>query len=61
MTVAQYIRQKRVEQAKLLLRSSHQSIAAIADALGFCNSSHFSDAFRSITGMTPNEYREGNL
>ncbi len=61
MTVAQYIRQKRVEQAKLLLRSSHQSIAAIAEALGFCNSSHFSDAFRSITGMTPNEYREGNL
>ncbi len=58
MTVSQYVRQKRVERAKLLLRSSGQSIAAIADSLGFCNSSHFSDAFRSLTGMTPVEYRE---
>ncbi len=58
MTVSQYIRQQRVVQAKLMLRSSNQSIASIADSLGFCNSSHFSDAFRSLTGMTPVEYRE---
>ncbi len=61
MTVSQYVRQIRVERAKLLLRSSNQSIAAIADSLGFCNSSHFSDAFRSLTGMTPVEYREKGM
>ncbi len=61
MTVSQYVRQKRVERAKLLLRASNQSIASIADSLGFCNSSHFSDAFRSLTGMTPVEYREKRM
>ncbi len=61
MTVSQYVRQKRVERAKLLLRSSNQSIAAIADSLGFCNSSHFSDAFRSLTGMPPVEFREKGM
>ncbi len=58
MTVSRYIRKKRVEQAKLLLRSTNQSIGLIGDQLGFCNSSHFSDSFRSEEGMTPAEYRD---
>ncbi len=58
MTVAQYIKKARVERAKLLLRSSNQSVASIADSLGFCNTSYFSEAFRSLTGMTPLEYRD---
>ncbi len=58
MSVSQYIRQRRIEQAEIMLKSSNQSVASIADALGFCNSSHFSDAFRSLTGVTPAEYRD---
>ncbi len=58
MTVAQYIKGRRVEQGKLMLKASNQSIADIADSLGFCSSSHFSEAFRASTGMTPVEYRE---
>ncbi len=58
LTVSQYIRQRRVEEGKLLLKGSNQSIASIAVDLGFANSSHFSDAFRTLTGMTPAQYRE---
>lgn len=57
MSIAQYIKQVRVERAKLLLRSTNKSIQDIADELGFCNHSYFTSSFRSVIGMTPGEYR----
>lgn len=61
MTVAQYMKERRIERAKLLLKSSNQSIQDICDILGFCNPSYFTDNFHSIVGMTPSEYRSKNV
>ncbi len=58
ITIAQYIRDRRVEQGKLMLRASNRSIQDIAEALGFCNASYFSSAFKTVVGMTPAEYRK---
>jgi AraC-like DNA-binding protein len=61
ITVSQYIKKQRVERAKILLRSTTKSILEIGDELGFANSSHFADAFRSLTDMAPSEFREKKL
>lgn len=60
ITVSQYIKKKRVERAKILLKSTSKSIQEICEELGFSNSSHFADAFRAITGVSPSEYRSQN-
>ncbi len=58
MSVSDYIKNKRVEKAKLLLRTTSDSISDISYNLGFCNNSYFAQEFHSITGMTPGEYRD---
>jgi AraC-like DNA-binding protein len=52
-----YLVQKRIERAKALLTSSACSIAEIALALGFSQTSPFSVMFRKMTGLTPTQYR----
>ena len=53
-----YRTQKRVGRAKAMLRSGRAQ-AEIALTLGFYDQSHFSNAFRSYTGLTPSEYLAG--
>lgn len=60
VNLVEYIKHRRIDRAKLLLRSSDQSIQEIAEFLGFCNSSYFAENFRDIVGCTPATYREGN-
>ena len=60
-SIAQYTKERRVEQAKRLLNATTQSIQEIGDSLGFCNTSYFVETFRSLTGMTPGEYRSQKL
>lgn len=50
----------RLEQAKLLLRTTVKSVAEIAMAVGFDNISYFSTLFKKSTGITPLEYRRQN-
>lgn len=52
-----YIRDCRVEQAKVLLRNKDVRVADVAGAVGFDNFSYFSTVFRKCVGQTPNEYR----
>jgi AraC-like DNA-binding protein len=59
-SVTQYIKQRKIERAKLLLSSSNMSIQDIGESLNFCNNSYFSESFRALTGMSPGEYRAGN-
>ncbi|HML92978.1 AraC family transcriptional regulator [Methyloceanibacter sp.] len=54
----QYVTRRRIQRAKELLLLDHQSISAIAHAVGFCSHSHLSDVFRKLTGMTPTEFRK---
>ena len=49
----------RLEHAEFLLRQGSQSVTEIANATGFCDSSHFIRAFRERRGVTPGAFREG--
>lgn len=55
-TVASYLRQRRVEQACVLLGQG-QPVTAAALAVGYANPSKFAAAFKRVTGQTPSEYR----
>ena len=50
---------QRVARASLLLRSARLSIAEVARLVGFRTPSHFTTAFRRMTGITPSAYRGG--
>lgn len=50
----------RLEHAELLLRHSDKSVTEIANAAGFCDSSHFISAFRARCGTTPAAFRSEN-
>ena len=55
-----YIRQRRIEHAKMLLRSEYfDSITDVAIQSGFKSLYHFSKAFRQMVGMSPSEYIVG--
>lgn len=53
-----YRTQKRIGAAKSMLRRG-LPVAEIAHHLGFYDQSHFSNAFRSYTGLTPRGYASG--
>ena len=50
----------RIKRACSMLKATQLSIQEIADSLGFARNSYFSEFFRSVTGMTPTEYRHQN-
>ncbi|MHB1058726.1 MAG: AraC family transcriptional regulator [Rhodanobacter sp.] len=52
-----YVRTHRLHLASRRLLESGQSIAAIADGLGFSTPSHFGELFHRRFGMTPMDYR----
>ena len=53
-----YLMERRVEESKMLLGDTDFSIGQIASIIGFSSSSHYSQAFRRVTEMSPNEYRK---
>lgn len=55
--ISEYIQKKKVERAKLLLKTSDRSVGDIAAALSYSTPSRFSHVFHKVTGMTPREYR----
>ncbi len=52
-----YIKQRRVERARYLLRQTEFSVKRIAYEVGFSDSAHFVRVFRQQVGMTPGSYR----
>ena len=54
----QYVLARRLERARLLLRSSARPLGDIALACGFASASHFTNRFRQAVGGTPGEYRQ---
>ena len=57
-TLSHLIAQRRMEAAKALLLRSGLPISAVAEEVGISDYNYFSRVFRSVTGMTPREYRK---
>jgi transcriptional regulator GlxA family with amidase domain len=55
-----YIIRRRIERAKVLLRTSDQTIASIAASVGFPSQSRFSSSFTQLTGATPSLFRSAD-
>jgi len=49
---------RRIYRAKTLLRQSASSVTEIGSAVGFCETSSFTAAFRRATEQTPTAYRQ---
>ena len=56
VSIKEFINQKRMKEAKWLLKESDRSITDIAFQVGFEDPSYFSAVFRKFTGVSPREY-----
>jgi AraC-type DNA-binding domain-containing proteins len=59
-TISKYIYKYRMRTAASLLEETNDSIADVADAVGYENQGKFSSAFKKIYNMGPMEYRRRN-
>jgi AraC-like DNA-binding protein len=50
-----------MHQAVARLVNSTESVAEIAQSLGYRNASKFASAFKGVLGATPREYRRRNV
>ena len=57
-TPQQYVKQKRIENAKHLLTVSDLPLVEVSMRTGFKNQSHFTTLFRKLTNFTPRIWRE---
>lgn len=57
LTVMDYLRRYRIDQAKELLLSTDRPVTWIAYESGFESHSHFDRVFRSVANLTPQEFR----
>ena len=60
VTAQEYIKNKMIAHAQVLLRQTNMTINEIAEELGFKYPNHFTRMFHSSTGYTPLKYRKGN-
>ena len=58
MTIAEYIRQRRLSHAEMLLATADFSIAQAAAAVGYRSDGRFSALFKENCGLCPAEYRQ---
>ncbi|HWW62261.1 MAG TPA: AraC family transcriptional regulator [Thermoanaerobaculia bacterium] len=56
----EYVRRVRIDDAKRALSSTTKTIGEIALDAGFYDQSHFANAFRRATGMTPRQFRHAS-
>jgi AraC-like DNA-binding protein len=59
-TPMNYIKKIRLNEACKNLMSNDDSIAHIAERLGFCSQFHFSREFKAYFKMTPSQYRQSS-
>ena len=58
LPVHAWLRQRRMERAAELLRSSPLSVLGVAQSVGYSSASQFTAAFRRQYGVTPAQYRK---
>ena len=54
--VSAFIRERRLERAKELIRSGKYTITQVSDMMGFCSVTYFSTEFKKKFGMNPSDY-----
>ncbi|MBE6611316.1 MAG: helix-turn-helix domain-containing protein [Ruminococcaceae bacterium] len=57
VSFGEYIKLRRIDCASALLRDSNVTVLEAALASGFHNTANFNKQFKSVTGVTPSEYR----
>lgn len=57
MSPKEYILSRKIKAAKRMIAANDSNFNTIAASLGFYDSHHFFRTFRSLTGMSPTEYR----
>ncbi len=57
-TPHRFVQRRRIARATAMLSRTSAPIAAIALDCGFANQSHFTTAFKSVTGATPSAFRQ---
>lgn len=55
-----YIKEVRINKAKELLQDTTKKVAEVGYAVGYENEKHFMKVFKSITGISPTEYRRNS-
>ena len=58
-TIIQYLTQKRMEQAELLLRSQKLSVAEVSNLVGYSHLGYFAKVFKRQFGITPSQCSAG--
>ncbi|AET68573.1 response regulator containing CheY-like receiver domain and AraC-type DNA-binding domain [Desulfosporosinus orientis DSM 765] len=57
-TISEYITQVRIENAKMMLKSSQYNVTQVAKESGFEDPTYFARVFKKIEGITPSRYRQ---
>lgn len=60
-TPIEYINIRRIEEAKVLLKTTDYNISEISNIIGFTSQSYFSEVFNKHMSQTPSKYRKLNL
>lgn len=56
--IANFIKKKRLEKAKFLIRTTDMKIPEISDAIGFSDYNYFLRVFKKEFGISPKKYRK---
>ena len=56
-TLVQYMNEKRIEKAKILMKNRNYSLWQISEMTGFSNANYLIRVFKKVTGQTASEYR----
>lgn len=57
ISILQYLRQLRMEEAGKLLLHTKKNVGEIASEVGYTDMKHFYRLFKSYYGMSPKDYR----
>lgn len=59
-TIFEYLSQRRIDQAKMLLHQGSAQVSDVSYQVGFNHPAHFSRVFKTSVGMSPVQYRNLN-
>ncbi len=57
----QYLMRLRIAQSKDMLQRTDLPLQRVADDCGFSDIHHFSKTFKRVIGLTPGQYRTGDI